>query len=207
MENKLLIKVCGMKHPENINEISSLGIDFIGFIFHKPSSRYTDKSPYNIKKIKAKKVGVFVNSTEEEITRRAKEFELDYLQLHGGESVEFCDNLQKQGFKIIKVFSLDDDFNFGICKDFLEVSDLFLFDTKGKNPGGNGVIFNWEKLREYDLEKPFLLSGGIGINNIKDIRKFNHPQLLGLDLNSGFEISPGLKNYKLLKDFLHEIRH
>ncbi len=205
MKKQMKIKVCGMKYRSNIEEILSLDIDFMGFIFHKMSSRYIDKLPEGIDFGNVKKVGVFVNSSEREILLKIEEFGLDFLQLHGGESVGFCSNLKEKGHKIIKVFSVDDNFDFAKCKEYLDVSDMFLFDAKGVNPGGNGVIFNWQKLDEYNLQKPFLLSGGIGINHVSAVKNFYHPGCIGIDVNSGFEDSPGKKNDKLLKRFLEEI--
>jgi len=207
MRNDLKIKVCGMKSPENIKDILSLDIDFMGFIFYEKSPRYTSFVNSKIDFVTTNKTGVFVNHSKQDILKYASVFNLDYLQLHGNESPELCSELQKEGYKVIKVFSVDDNFDFNICKDYCKVTDLFLFDTKGENPGGNGLLFNWKKLEKYTLNKPFLLSGGISKNNLEDILNFNHPQFFGLDLNSGFEIEPGLKNYKLLKDFLYELRN
>jgi len=194
-----------MKYRSNIEEILALGIDFIGFIFHEGSSRYIDKHPGKIDYKNTKKVGVFVNSSEEQIELKSKGFGLDYLQLHGDEPVEFCSDLKNKGYKIIKVFRVDDKFDFTVCKKYVDVSDLFLFDAKGENPGGNGVVFNWQKLEEYTLPKPFLLSGGIGANHIAPIKKFVHPGCIGIDVNSGFEDRPGKKNTELIKRFLIEL--
>lgn len=207
MIENLKIKVCGMKYPENIQEVIALDIDFIGFIFHEPSARFIENYPSEIDFKNVNKVGVFVNSNEGYISSIAKEFKLDYLQLHGGESANFCEKMKSKGFKIIKVFSVDDNFDFDICKEFLDVSDIFLFDTKGKNPGGNGIVFNWNKMKEYRYDKPFLLSGGIGIESVESIKQFSHDYCIGIDVNSGFEISPGIKNVELLTKLVSKIKN
>jgi len=207
MKKDLKIKVCGMKYPDNIKDILSLNIDFIGFIFYSKSSRFTSKFDLSINCGLTNRTGVFVNHSKQEIIKYANDFNLGYLQLHGSESPDFCLELRNEGYKIIKAFSVDDSFRFDICEKYLSVTDLFLFDTKGKKPGGNGELFNWNKLEEYKLDQPFLLSGGISETSLDAILQFEHRQLFGLDLNSGFEIEPGLKNYKLLKEFLYELRN
>lgn len=195
-----------MKFPENIKQLLALEIDYIGFIFYKKSKRYLDNVPETIDYKSTKKVGVFVNATKKEILEKVTKFNLDYIQLHGNESHNFCKSLFEKGCKIIKAFSVDDDFDFSICEKYVAVTDLFLFDTKGENPGGNGQVFNWEKMTSYKISKPFLLSGGISPNHVKVIQNFYHKQCVGIDVNSGFEDFPGLKNIKRLKRFIDEIR-
>ena len=201
------LKVCGLKHPNNINAIQNLKVDFTGFIFYDKSSRnieLTEDVVKTIKKLRTQKVGVFVNENLNEIKRLKKLLDLDYIQLHGNESVEFCKDLQVHA-KIIKVFKVDDAFDFSQCESF-EFSDYFLFETNGKLAGGNGVKFNWKILNRYDLDTPFFLSGGIGVNEIEDLKKIKHPQLAVVDVNSGFEIEAGLKNIELLKQFKDELQ-
>ncbi|QZK97713.1 phosphoribosylanthranilate isomerase [Flavobacterium psychrophilum] len=198
------LKICGMKYPENILEVSTLLPDYLGFIFWEKSSRYFDleipKIPESIKK-----VGVFVNATLEEILLKIKKYNLNLVQLHGNESPEFCKELKKSTIKIIKVFSVNDDFNFSALEPFEAVCDYFLFDTKGKLPGGNGITFNWQILQKHKSTKPFFLSGGIGLDDIKNIKKLNLP-IYAIDVNSKFEIEAGLKNIELLKSFKNNLQ-
>jgi phosphoribosylanthranilate isomerase len=196
------LKICGMKYPENILEVSELLPDYMGFIFWEKSSRYFDGNMPDLPK-SIQKVGVFVDATLEEISFKIKKYHLDLIQLHGKETAAFCKNLKKDGLSIIKVFSINDDFNFEVLKPYEAVCDYFLFDTKGKLPGGNGIAFNWEILEKYNSTKPFFLSGGIGIDEIapvKQLLKTNLP-IYAIDINSKFEVQPGLKNKKLLKEF------
>ncbi|WP_026728114.1 phosphoribosylanthranilate isomerase [Flavobacterium denitrificans] len=199
------LKICGMKYPENILEVGALLPDYMGFIFWKKSARYcNDTVPELIKTIK--KVGVFVNQSQDEILEKVAKFNLQAVQLHGEESVEFCSELKEKLSKeieIIKVFSADENFDFEIIKPFENVCDYFLFDTKGKLPGGNGTIFDWNILKKYNSKKPFFLSGGIGmeeLNAIEEISKTKLP-IYAVDVNSKFEIEPGLKNKNLLSNF------
>ncbi|ENI5844843.1 phosphoribosylanthranilate isomerase [Flavobacterium psychrophilum] len=198
------LKICGMKYPENILEVSTLLPDYLGFIFWEKSSRYFDleipKIPESIKK-----VGVFVNANLEEILLKIKKYNLNLVQLHGNESPEFCKELKKSTIKIIKVFSVNDDFNFSALEPFEAVCDYFLFDTKGKLPGGNGITFNWQILQKHKSTKPFFLSGGIGLDDIKNIKKLNLP-IYAIDVNSKFEIEAGLKNIELLKSFKNNLQ-
>jgi phosphoribosylanthranilate isomerase len=197
------LKICGMKFPENILEVNSLQPDFMGFIFWEKSSRYFDgEMPMLPKSIK--KVGVFVDESFEIIVSKIEKYDLDCVQLHGNESVEFCQKLKLIPVEIIKVFAVKDEFDFAILKLFEGVCDYFLFDTKGKLPGGNGITFDWNLLKKYPSNKPFFLSGGIGIEEIKLLKKLNLP-VYAIDVNSKFEIEPGLKNIELLKSFQSQI--
>ena len=199
------IKICGMKYPENIIEVASLLPDYMGFIFWEKSARYFDGIIPDLPK-SIKKTGVFVNETIQIILEKAKKHNLQAIQLHGDESAEFCLALKEQldsTNEIIKVFSVIDTFNFDVLKPFEDVCNYFLFDTKGKLPGGNGAVFDWKILENYSSSKPFFLSGGIGIEELKsvnEILKTNLP-IHALDLNSKFEIKPGLKNKTILKEF------
>ena len=191
------LKICGMKYPENILEVSQLLPDYLGFIFYEKSSRFFDGEIPKIPKT-IKKVGVFVDSTFDEIISKIEKYDLDLIQLHGNESPEFCLNFKNSNIKIIKVFSVDDDFEFNVLEHYEQVCDYFLFDTKGKLHGGNGVTFNWQILENYKSKKPLFLSGGIGIEEIKKIKTLNLP-IYAIDVNSKFELVPGLKNTKLLE--------
>ena len=199
------MKICGMKYSENILEVAALLPDYMGFIFWEPSSRYfTGTIPTLPKSIK--KVGVFVNASVIEIQAKVNQQDLQAVQLHGHESVAFCQDLREVlgvNIEIFKVFSVGSDFDFEIIKEFEDSCDYFLFDTKGKLPGGNGTVFDWKMLENYPSQKPFFLSGGIGLDEvaqIKEITKSNLP-VYALDLNSKFEIEAGLKNSNALKQF------
>lgn len=196
------LKICGMKYPENILEVSELLPDYMGFIFWEKSSRYFEGNMPDLPK-SIKKVGVFVDATLEEISFKIKKYHLDLIQLHGNETLAFCKNLKNEGVEIIKVFSVNDDFNFDILKPYEGVCDYFLFDTKGKLPGGNGIAFNWEVLQKYNSTKPFFLSGGVGIDEIESVKQLLKTDLpiYAIDINSKFEVQPGLKNKRLLNEF------
>ena len=205
----LKIKVCGM----NLNtvEVGALKPDYLGFIFWKPSKRnFNGKAPVLPHRIK--KIGVFVDEQQSVVIERIKGHQLLAVQLHGNESPEYCDALKQQlkGVEIIKVFLIKDKFNFEELKPFESVCDYFLFDTKGKLPGGNGFKFNWEVLKGYPSKKPFFLSGGIGLEDIDSIKEFmKRPEsnyCHAIDVNSRFEIEPGLKDIGKLKDFIKNIK-
>jgi len=203
------IKVCGMKHPTNMQDVAFLKPNYLGFIFFEQSPRFMKEtlSRDNLKNIPSeiKKIGVFVNHSEEEIAERLVAYQLDGIQLHGDESPEFCRKFYGSGLEVIKVFRVGDDFDFSVLKKYISVVDYFLFDTKGKNYGGNGVAFDWEILKKYPYSVPFFLSGGIQPNDGSIIKKLKLPQLYAIDINSGFEEEPGLKNIPLLHQFLKEL--
>lgn len=195
-----------MKYPENIIELGALLPDYMGFIFYEKSARYFNGTiPELIKTIK--KVGVFVNESVENIIGKINKHNLQAVQLHGEESVVFCEELKNKidnKIEIIKVFSVGDDFNFDLLKPFEDVCDYFLFDTKGKLPGGNGTTFDWKILKNYTSDKPFFLSGGIGLEEIAAIKNLKLP-VYAIDVNSRFEIEPGLKNKNLLTNFKRKL--
>ena len=203
------LKICGMKYPDNILEVGALLPDYMGFIFWEQSARYFDGELPNLPK-SIKKTGVFVNASREEIAAKATKYDLQAVQLHGQESVAFCQELKEQlgnSIEIIKVFSVADDFDFDQLKPFETVCDYFLFDTKGKLPGGNGTTFDWKVLKSYPSQKPFFLSGGIGLEEIELVNEILQTDLpiYAIDVNSKFEIEPGLKNSKLLSSFAQQI--
>lgn len=197
-----------MKIPENIRAVAALQPNFMGFIFYPKSPRYAE--PLDIATLNAlpksiKKIGVFVNEDLEDILTIATKYDLDGVQLHGTEMVEMCKELRKAGFIVIKAFPVAEAYNFKVTKAYEGTCDYFLFDTKTDAYGGSGVKFNWAMLNEYVGETPFLLSGGIAADDAEAILKIEHPKLAGIDLNSKFEVKPGLKNVELLSAFLKEI--
>lgn len=233
----MIIKVCGMRDADNIREVSDLGIDMMGFIFYPKSPRYVqmvsskagiipDYSEERILRMKAgekesakdtvrtpARVGVFVDDMPQNIVTRVYNYQLDYIQLHGNEPREMCENLRstidpdiKPGIKIIKAISVSTAEDIEKYKEYVGAVDLFLFDTKCKTVGGSGEQFDWQVLDRYDGEVPFLLSGGIGLEDAERIKGFHHPKCVGIDLNSKFEIEPGLKDVEKLRAFLLKVK-
>jgi len=210
MIGKLNIKVCGMKEPDNRESLEELPVDYFGFIFYPGSPRYIgtlDETEISRLFLTAKlRVGVFVNESEALMIETGKMYNLTHFQLHGRETPSGCDRISRAGFKVIRSFSIHPEFDFRECLPFVDVSDLFLFDTKGKLHGGTGEKFNWQILENYRLEVPFFLSGGIAPGDEPAIAEFRHPMLYGLDLNSGFEDAPGIKNCDHIKEFIEKLK-
>ena len=188
-----------MREADNIRAVEALGIDMMGFIFWPKSSRYVSQRPDYLPK-RVKRVGVFVDEDPEQVKRLADDYALDYIQLHGQESPSYI--FQLRGLHVIKAF------NISIAEDLLQTQpyeglvDFFLFDAKGKSVGGNGEKFNWDVLDAYQGATPFLLSGGIGPDDAERVNAFYHPKCIGIDLNSRFELAPGLKDVAKLKEFM-----
>ena len=196
------LKVCGMKY--NPLEVEDLAPDYMGFIFWEKSPRYLHGVLPSISR-KIKRVGVFVDATAEEILQKVSTYGLQLVQLHGQESPDLCLHLKNLGIGVIKVFGVDDTFDFSVLEPYENVCDYYLFDTKGKLPGGNGYVFDWEVLENYPSTKPFFLSGGIGLENIDEILTFLYrPESKychAIDVNSRFEIKPGQKDIEKLREF------
>ena len=204
---KMIIKVCGMREQENIRDVETLDVDFLGFIFYSKSSRYVDaKSLEAIRKCTKPKVGVFVNEVFGDILDKAKLYNLDYLQLHGNETSDLCGELQQRGYSIIKAFSIASADDFKSVGDYSDCCDYFLFDTKCAGYGGSGQRFDWSLIDEYKGSVPFLLSGGLNSDCCEDLIRLNHDKFAGIDLNSGFEASPAMKDVGRLRDFIESIR-
>ncbi|MEO0899558.1 MAG: phosphoribosylanthranilate isomerase [Bacteroidota bacterium] len=205
-------KVCGLRHPENIDDILALEPDYVGFIFYVKSARYVGSTldPAYAKMLDGvEKVGVFVNEEADAIDDAIDRFGLTMVQLHGKESPELCEEVKQMGVKVIKVFSIqNNEIDFDVLEEYETCTDYFLFDTKIKGKlGGTGQAFDWSILEEYPSNKPFFLSGGLSLLNIEEALKQRFPQLMAIDVNSKFEDRPGLKNLdKLtqLKEILDE---
>lgn len=198
-----------MKFPDNIEAIASLKPDFMGFIFYPKSPRFAE--PLDVLALKKlpstiKKIGVFVNENLENILTIAFTYKLDGVQLHGTELVAMCKELKSAGYIVIKAFPIAEAYNFKVTKDYEGACDYFLFDTKTDAYGGSGVKFNWTMLDEYVGETPFLLSGGIASDDAEAILKVEYPKFAGVDLNSKFELKPGLKDQLKLKTFINELK-
>ena len=201
----MLIKVCGMRDAGNITKVESLGVDMIGLIFYPGSSRYVACPPSYLPE-KAKRVGVFVNETEEIVLALADKFSLNFIQLHGTESPDYCISLRNKGLNLIKVFSVASPDDLKATEEYEGLCSFFLFDTKCEGHGGSGKQFDWSVLSHYHGQTPFLLSGGISAQSVEDVKTFKHERFAGIDLNSRFEISTALKDVEMLSRFIKELR-
>ncbi|WP_332021100.1 phosphoribosylanthranilate isomerase [Kaistella sp.] len=206
------LKVCGLTKTDQIHELISMKVDFLGFIFYKKSPRYVlnHLSLSEISGIKhSGKVGVFVNESVENIVAISEDTALNYIQLHGDEEENFIDELRNKlnkEIKIIKVFRVGNEF--GNLKSKIQNLksdiDYFLFDTDSKAFGGTGETFNWQILNELEIPKPYFLSGGISPINFNDIQKIRQ-QPFALDINSKFETEAGNKNLEKIKNFYEKL--
>ena len=216
----MIIKVCGMREAENIREVEQLSIlhslqakrasssaqfsiNWMGFIFWPKSSRYVSRKPDYLP-TNCKRVGVFVDEDIEKVKHIADDYALDYIQLHGHESPDYC--VQLKGMHLIKAFNIATKEDLEATKPYEGLVDYFLFDTKGKSVGGNGEKFDWTVLDAYQGDTPFLLSGGIGPDDAERVKTFNHPKCIGIDLNSRFETAPAIKDINKLKEFIKTVR-
>lgn len=201
------VKVCGMREPRNIEAVAALGPDYLGFIFYRESPRFVGDD-FEMPKISRliRKVGVFVNATTEEILAKAVVHDLDFVQLHGHESIEQCQELRQHNTLIIKAFSLDDKFNFQLAKSYHGAVDYFLFDTKGKLFGGNATRFDWSVLERYDQQTPFFLSGGLKPEHMEEVKALTNMNIHAIDINSGVEISPALKDVSKVEQVITAMR-
>lgn len=215
--SKLKIKICGMKQPDNIAEVAALQPDYMGFIFFEKTPRFFEGEIPQLDS-EIKKTGVFVNASVDYILEKVKNHKLQAVQLHGGESAEFCNGLKTtfagmDEMELIKVFPVKEEFEFSELAGFEGIVDYFLFDTKGKTKGGTGVTFNWELLKNYPSSTPFFLSGGIGLEEIEAIKKLQHyfknqgrnEIFYAVDLNSRFELEPGFKDVERLSAFIKQV--
>lgn len=205
------LKVCGMKY--NPAEVAALQPDYLGFIFYEDSPRHFEGDIPELPE-KIKKVGVFVDEEMDTILEKVELYDFDVIQLHGNESVEFCRELEQELYnephqvEVWKVFGIKDTFDFSILDEYEPYVDKFLFDTKGKAKGGNGYTFDWQILKKYESDKPIILSGGIGLDEIDALKAIFNTDLpiYAVDVNSKFEDKPGLKNVRKLEDFIKEIK-
>lgn len=200
-----MLKICGMKFPENIREIEQVRPDWMGFIFYPRSPRFiADLSPLDMPE-SVNTVGVFVNESIAFVREKVQQYNLSAVQLHGHESPEYCADLSGLDIPVWKAFGVDDEFDFQVCLAYSPYCKYFLFDTKSQQFGGSGKVFSWEKLSDYHGDTPFFLSGGISPANMSFLPSFSHPRLAGIDVNSGFEDYPGFKNFSKLNLLKSEI--
>lgn len=211
---KLQLKICGMLYPENIQEVAALQPDYMGFIFYKATKRYAGNLDAEVVKalpLTIKRVGVFVNDTIETVQEIVKHYGFDVVQLHGAEDPQYCLALattlkaENPDFKVMKAFGVDEEFDFSVLDSYQEAVDYFLFDTKTPIHGGSGEKFNWNLLDKYKLDHPYFLSGGIELESADTILSNNDPRLFAIDVNSRFELEPGLKNLDKLKEFKNKL--
>ena len=192
------IKICGLKHKSNLFDVVEAGVDYVGMIFYEKSPRHVVDS-LNPEEIwflpdEVEKIGVFVNASFDEIKKYSRLYQLNLIQLHGNESPEFCKQVQDLGYRVIKVFGVDNEFDFNVLNAYKEVVDFFLFDTKSPIHGGTGITFDWNILSNYNLDIPIFVGGGVSLENLKELLDFNFPFLHSVDMNSKLELEPGLKD-------------
>lgn len=202
------LKICGMRDASNMLEVGKLLPDYMGFIFYPPSPRYVGEDfqiPVGLNNA-IHRVGVFVNEQVDRMIELSARHNLSHVQLHGDESVAVCEQLKQEGVGVIKVFRVDEAFDFSVTRPYKKVVDFFLFDTKGKHYGGNAQVFDWSILDQYDQVIPFFLSGGLTVENIQHVERLKNMNLHTLDLNSGVEDSPGVKNVLRIKEAFRQIR-
>ena len=202
------LKICGMKLPENVQAVAALKPDYLGFIFYRGSKRFIDGlTPSFVRNLPSgiKRTGVFVNEELNKVAELAALYGLNAVQLHGEEPVKYCIALKgllaDHGVQLIKAFGVDEHFDFNQLKSYENVVDYFLFDTQTPDHGGSGKTFNWKLLDKYTLDKPYFLSGGIGLDSIEQIKNIKDTRLYAIDINSRFELAPGLKDIDKLKEF------
>lgn len=206
------VKVCGLRLNEDIASVASSGADYIGLIFYPGSSRYAAgiADPILLEMVarsypNMKRVGVFVDADADEVRITAEKFHLNALQFHGDESPEYCAQFAEH-YTVIKALSVAEEADFGKCQPFEGSCHLFLFDTAGPHYGGNGYGWDWTLLVHYTGNVPFLVSGGIGQGDVLKVGQIRHPQFAGIDINSGFEVYPGVKNTEAIKLFVRIIK-
>lgn len=195
----MLLKVCGLKNEENIKQVANLMPDFMGFIFYPPSKRFVgDDFEMPIIPPQIKKTGVFVNAKADYIIEKINRYKLDFIQLHGNESPDFCE-VMSHLVKVIKAFGVDKDFDLKILENYKNSCSYFLFDSKTNEYGGSGKQFDWTIFKGYDNSTPFFLSGGIGLEEIERL-KIEKLNVYAIDVNSKFETEPGIKDIDKLKN-------
>jgi len=212
MKNFPRIKVCGMRDPENISRLAMLPIDYMGFIFYPASPRYVEKKlDFSVLTLLEHrgiaKAGVFVNDPPDKVINIAHENRLEVIQCHGEETPEYCARLRQEGFRVIKAFRVNEKMDKEWLERYKESCDYFLFDTFSPSYGGSGKKFDWTLLKMLKSEKPFLLSGGIGPGDEKEIARvvLSEDLLYAVDLNSRFEVSPGVKDVGKIDSFIRTL--
>jgi phosphoribosylanthranilate isomerase len=202
------IKICGLKHRDNIEAVAAFKPDYVGFICYAPSPRFAaelDDETLAAIPNTIGKTAVFVNEAVETIHQLIDNYHFDAIQLHGNEDPEFCAEFKGE-VTVLKAFGIDENFDFEKLNEYVGSVDFFLFDTKTDKHGGSGKSFDWSLLDKYNLNIPFFLSGGLSLDNLEEVKSIKHPQFYGVDLNSRFEIEPGLKDIEKLKNAFELLR-
>jgi phosphoribosylanthranilate isomerase len=207
------IKVCGITQLKQLQELDEMGIEFVGLNFYSGSPRYAagkiSGEDMRDGDFDIRKVGVFVNEALIKVMKTAEEYGLDIVQLHGDETPEYCKRLSEE-IEVIKTFRINDEINIkALVEKFDDACDYYLFDTGGQTEtlGGSGKQFDWNILSNAKIEKPFFLAGGIGLQDVVKVKMFDHPDLFAVDINSKFEIEPGVKDLDLVKMFAQVLRN
>lgn len=193
-----------MREIHNIRSVAAQEPSFMGFIFYKESPRYVGDNfqiPPEVS-LSIKRIGVVVNESVSTMQYLFRQHHLHYVQLHGDERVETVRTLYESGISLIKAFRINDAFDFSNVIPYAPYIEYFLFDTKGKKYGGNAKRFNWRMLDSYTGDVPFLLSGGIGTEHLHEVEQLQHPRLAGIDVNSGVEVAPGVKDIEKVKQLM-----
>lgn len=204
----MIIKVCGLKYPDNIESVARLSPEYMGFICYSRSPRFIGDLDEHILETLPDhilKTGVFVNASVERVSKTMNKYGFDALQLHGTETPDYCALFRPKAI-VIKAFGMDENFDFSRLEAYSNKVDYFLFDTKTVVHGGSGQTFNWEVLNKYTGEVPFFLSGGLSLDNLAEVRNIKHPMLYGVDINSRFESAPALKDIGKLKEAFNIIK-
>ncbi len=205
----LKIKVCGMKDPANAQGISELPVDYMGFIFYSGSPRYAGDNPpaglFECIRPGVRKTGVFVDSSVKDVIAVCRRSGIDVVQLHGNEDPDYCEELKSRGFTVIKAFNPAVIIDGKALSSWSEVCDFFLFDSGTGSSGGSGKRFDWSLLGELETARPFFLSGGIGLHDVPEILQIRNKNFYGVDINSRFETSPGIKSVELTATFIKQL--
>jgi phosphoribosylanthranilate isomerase len=206
------LKICGMRDPSNIMEVAALQPDYLGFIFYPKSKRFVGNlSPAILEALPKNicKTGVFVDEQLHQVQEYILKYKLSAVQLHGNECPNYCKALKKlnPAIQLIKAFGVGESFDFNILNPYQKNVDYFLFDTQTPDHGGSGKSFNWNLLKGYTLAVPYFLSGGIGLGSLEDLEQINEKNLYAIDVNSKFELEPGLKDIAKLTEFKNKLFH
>lgn len=208
--NTLKIKICGMRDTGNIASVAALSPDYLGFIEYSRSPRFVgEKFAVPAESVPAyiSRVGVFVDADYALLKERSGRSGYDAVQLHGFETPDYCARVRDDGFRVIKVFRVDEAFDFAETSAYIGHVDLVLFDARGRQPGGNGIRFDWQVLRKYHQEIPFFLSGGLQPETLtEDLDHLRGMNLYGVDLNSGVETEPGFKDRDKVASAINQVR-
>lgn len=205
------VKVCGMREKENIEHLVQCNPDFIGFIFYPKSKRYVgkklDATILDTIPLDVIKVGVFVNEDFETMLNIARENLLDMVQLHGNEDAGYCQEARNNNLLVSKAFSISDDAHLPDFEAYKEVVDYYLFDTKSAGYGGSGRKFNWQVLENKQFSRPVIISGGIGEEDVPELKKLDKKVFQVADINSRFELEPAKKNIEIVREFIRSLKN